>query len=93
MKTPQLFLDYERRSCHTVDTFKHILRLKFSQGLMRVRWSIFAYLVQQDRQRKQAQERLERLLQEALDSDSEPVNPTYWQNLRASVLGADSQEI
>ncbi|GAB4205842.1 MAG: hypothetical protein Fur006_62340 [Coleofasciculaceae cyanobacterium] len=58
---------------------------------MLVRWSIFAYLVQQDRQRKQAQEKLERLLQEGLDSDSEPVTPTYWQNLWASVLGADSQ--
>ena len=53
----------------------------------------FLDLVQQDRQRKQAKEKLERLLQEALDSDSEPVTPTYWQNLRASVLGADAQEI
>jgi antitoxin ParD1/3/4 len=53
----------------------------------------FLDLVQQDRQRKQAQEKLECLLQEGLDSDSEPVTPTYWQNLRASVLGADSQEI
>lgn len=46
-----------------------------------MRLSIFAYLVQQDQKRKQAQEKLECLLQEGLDSDSEPVTPTYWQNL------------
>jgi antitoxin ParD1/3/4 len=49
----------------------------------------FLYLVHQDRQRKQAQEKLEHLLQEGLDSESEPVTPTYWQNLRASVLHVD----
>ena len=52
----------------------------------------FLDLVQQDRQRKQAQAKLERLLQEGLDSDGEPVTPAYWQNLRVSVLGVDSQE-
>jgi antitoxin ParD1/3/4 len=50
----------------------------------------FLALVQQDRQRKQAQAKLECLLQEGLDSDSEPVTAAYWQNLRASVLGGDS---
>lgn len=41
----------------------------------------FLDLVQQDQKRKQAQEKLERLLQEGVDSDSEPVTPAYWQNL------------
>lgn len=50
-------------------------------------------LVQQDRHRKQAQAKLEGLLQEGLDSDGEPVTAAYWQNLRASVLGGDSQPL
>jgi antitoxin ParD1/3/4 len=41
----------------------------------------FLDLVQCDRQRKQAQEKLEILLQEGLDSDSEPVTPAYWQQI------------
>lgn len=45
----------------------------------------FLDLVQQDRQRKQAQEKLENLLQEGLDSGSESVTLTYWQDLRATV--------
>ena len=53
----------------------------------------FLYLVQQDRQRKQAQGKLEGLLQEGLDSEGEPVTPAYWQNLRASVFGGDSQQV
>jgi antitoxin ParD1/3/4 len=52
----------------------------------------FMDLVQKDRQRKQAQAKLESLLQEGLDSDSETVTAAYWQNLRASVLGTDSQQ-
>ena len=52
----------------------------------------FLDLVQQDRQRKQAQAKLENLLQEGLDSDSEPVNAAYWQKLRASVFDGDSQQ-
>lgn len=48
-------------------------------------------LVHQDRQRKQAQEQLEKLLQEGLDSDSEPVTPAYWQQLRASVAIAPQE--
>ncbi|MEG4495821.1 hypothetical protein QUB05_10600 [Microcoleus sp. F10-C6] len=52
----------------------------------------FLALVQQDRQRKQAQAKLENLLQEGLDSDSEPVTAAYWENLRASVFGGDSQQ-
>jgi antitoxin ParD1/3/4 len=52
----------------------------------------FLDLVHRDRQRKQAQEKLETLLQEGLDSDSEPVTPAYWQQLRASVLSAAPQE-
>ncbi|MCU0543043.1 MAG: hypothetical protein MUE44_12720 [Oscillatoriaceae cyanobacterium Prado104] len=52
----------------------------------------FLDLVQQDRQRKQAQAKLENLLQEGLDSDSETVTAAYWENLRASVLDGDSQQ-
>jgi putative addiction module CopG family antidote len=53
----------------------------------------FLDLVQQDRKRKQAQEKLENLLQEGLDSGTESVTLTYWQDLRASVLGGDQQEL
>lgn len=52
----------------------------------------FLDLAQQDRQQKQAQAKLENLLQEGLDSDSEPVTAAYWQNLRDSVLSANSQQ-
>ena len=53
----------------------------------------FLDLVQQYRQRKQAQAKLEGLLQEGLDSEVEPVTAAYWQNLRASVLDGDSQSV
>jgi putative addiction module CopG family antidote len=53
----------------------------------------FLDLVQQDRKRKQAQEKLENLLQEGLDSGTESVTSTYWQDLRLSVLGGDQQEL
>ena len=52
----------------------------------------FLDLVQQDRQRKQAQAKLENLLQEGLDSEGEPVTAAYWQKLRASVFGDDSPQ-
>ena len=45
------------------------------------------HLVHQDWQRKQAQEKLEGLLQEGLASGEELVTPAYWQTLRTSVLG------
>lgn len=53
----------------------------------------FLDLVEQDRKRQQAQEKLENLLQEGLDSECESVTSAYWQNLRASVLGDDQQEL
>jgi antitoxin ParD1/3/4 len=52
----------------------------------------FMDLVRQDRRRKLAQEQLVGLLNEGLESESEPVTPEYWRNLRASVFdkaGAD----
>ena len=52
----------------------------------------FLTLLHQDRQRKEAQRKLEELLQEGLDSDTEPVTSAYWQNLRTSVLRIDKQE-
>ncbi|MEG4284265.1 hypothetical protein QUB68_14145 [Microcoleus sp. A006_D1] len=53
----------------------------------------FLDLVQQDRLRKQAQAKLEGLLQEGSDSEGELVTASYWQNLRASVLGGESKPV
>ncbi len=49
----------------------------------------FLALLQKDRQRKEAQAKLTSLLQEGLDSEAEPANSSYWQDLRTSVLGAE----
>ncbi len=46
-------------------------------------------LVQQDQKRK-AQAKLETLLLEGINSDSQEVTPDYWQNLRESVLGRNN---
>ncbi|MBD2175675.1 type II toxin-antitoxin system ParD family antitoxin [Pseudanabaena sp. FACHB-1998] len=51
----------------------------------------FLALLNQDRQKKEAQARLTSLLQEGLNSSSEAVTPEYWQNLRLSVLGTENQ--
>ncbi len=47
----------------------------------------FLALLNQDRQKKEAQAKLASLLQEGLESESEPVTSAYWQDLRLSVLG------
>jgi antitoxin ParD1/3/4 len=47
----------------------------------------FLALLNQDRQKQQAQEKLTALLQEGLDSPTEPVTADYWNTLRQSVLG------
>jgi antitoxin ParD1/3/4 len=52
----------------------------------------FLALLYQDRQKKEAQAKLEGLLQEGLDSEGELVTSAYWQSLRMSVLGTDRQE-
>ncbi len=49
----------------------------------------FLTLLNQDMQKKEAQAKLSNLLQEGLNSDSEPVTTAYWQNLRQSVLGTE----
>ncbi len=49
----------------------------------------FLTLLNQDRQKKEAQAKLSSLLQEGLNSDSESVTTAYWQNLRQSVLGIE----
>jgi antitoxin ParD1/3/4 len=49
----------------------------------------FLTLLSQDRQKKEAQAKLSSLLQEGLNSASEPVTTAYWQNLRQSVLGIE----
>lgn len=45
----------------------------------------FLDLVQQDKKRK-AQAKLEMLLLEGINSDTQEVTPEYWQNLRFTVL-------
>jgi antitoxin ParD1/3/4 len=47
----------------------------------------FLTLLNQDRQKQQAQEKLTILLQEGLDSPTESVTTDYWHTLRQSVLG------
>ena len=49
----------------------------------------FLTLLNQDRQKQQAQEKLTALLQESLDSPTEAVTADYWQTLRQSVLGEE----
>ena len=47
----------------------------------------FLALLNQDRQKKEAQSKLANLLQEGLNSEAETVATIYWQSLRLSVLG------
>ena len=49
----------------------------------------FLTLLNQDRQKQQAQEKLTALLQEGLDSPTETVTADYWHTLRQSVLGEE----
>ncbi|TYQ24810.1 type II toxin-antitoxin system ParD family antitoxin [Pseudanabaena sp. UWO311] len=49
----------------------------------------FLSLLNQDRQRKEAQTKLVSLLQEGLNSEPELVTSAYWQDLRLSVLGTE----
>lgn len=46
----------------------------------------FLDLIQQDQKRK-AQEKLEEMLLEGINSDVQEVTPDYWQTLKQSVLG------
>jgi antitoxin ParD1/3/4 len=52
----------------------------------------FLDLGQQDRQRQRNRAKIEQLLQESLDSDSESVTPEYWTNLRASIFGGEHHQ-
>jgi antitoxin ParD1/3/4 len=52
----------------------------------------FLDLGQQDRQRQSNREKIELLLQESLDSDSESVTPEYWQKLRASIFDGEHHQ-
>jgi antitoxin ParD1/3/4 len=49
----------------------------------------FLELGQQDRQRQLNRSKIEHLLQESLDSDSESITPEYWTNLRASIFDGE----
>jgi antitoxin ParD1/3/4 len=46
----------------------------------------FLNLLNQDRKRQQAKEKLTALLQESFDSPSQSVTADYWQTLKKSVL-------
>lgn len=50
----------------------------------------FLDLVQQDQKRK-AQEKLEALLLEGIDSPGQEVTPEYWHSLRSTVLGENNR--
>ncbi|NEQ97794.1 MAG: type II toxin-antitoxin system ParD family antitoxin [Cyanothece sp. SIO2G6] len=43
-------------------------------------------LIEEDYQRQQAQDQFNALLQEGIESPSQPVTPDYWQDLRQSVV-------
>jgi antitoxin ParD1/3/4 len=49
----------------------------------------FLDLVQQDKKRK-AQAKLEMLLLEGINSETQEVTPEYWENLRSTVLDENS---
>ncbi|HEY9669413.1 MAG TPA: type II toxin-antitoxin system ParD family antitoxin [Coleofasciculaceae cyanobacterium] len=51
----------------------------------------FLDLVQQDQKRK-AQEKLETLLLEGIDSSGQEVTAEYWHSLRSTVLGENNME-
>ncbi|MUG98235.1 type II toxin-antitoxin system ParD family antitoxin [Scytonema sp. UIC 10036] len=51
----------------------------------------FLDLVQQDQKRK-AQEKLEALLLEGINSPGQEVTPEYWRSLRSTVLGENNME-
>ena len=50
----------------------------------------FLTLLREDCQRKSAQIKLKQLLEEGLNSDSEPVTSEYWENLRMSIFDKKS---
>jgi antitoxin ParD1/3/4 len=52
----------------------------------------FLDLGQQDRQRQRNRSKIEQLLQESLDSDSESITPEYWTNLRASIFDGEHHQ-
>ena len=69
------------------------IKVQLQSGVYSSVADYFLALLSEDRQRKEAQERLARLLQEGLDSEAEAVTPGYWQELRLSVLETAQQEV
>jgi antitoxin ParD1/3/4 len=65
------------------------VQLQIQSGGFNSAADYFLTLLNQDRQKKEAQAKLSSLLQEGLSSESEPVTTAYWQNLRQSVLGTE----
>ena len=53
----------------------------------------FLALLNQDRQRREAQTKLVSLLQDGLNSEAELVTSAYWQDLRLSVLGTEQEQV
>jgi antitoxin ParD1/3/4 len=52
----------------------------------------FLDLGQQDRQRQRNRGKIEQLLQESLDSDSESITPEYWTKLRTSIFDGEHHQ-
>ncbi|MBD2150239.1 type II toxin-antitoxin system ParD family antitoxin [Pseudanabaena sp. FACHB-1277] len=65
------------------------IQLQIQSGGYNTVADYFLALLNQDRQKKEAQAKLANLLQEGLNSDPKIVTPDYWQNLRLSFLGSD----
>jgi antitoxin ParD1/3/4 len=65
------------------------IQLQIQSGSYNTFADYFLVLLNQDRQKKEAQAKLANLLQEGLNSNPEIVTPDYWQNLRLSVLGSE----
>jgi antitoxin ParD1/3/4 len=72
------------------DEVRDYIEAQISIGAYRSVDEYFIDLVHQDQQRK-AQAKLETLLQEGIDSDSQAVTSEYWQNLRRSVFEKHSE--
>jgi antitoxin ParD1/3/4 len=73
------------------DEMRVYVEAQFMTGTYNSIGEYFLYLVQQDKKR-QAQAKLEMLLLEGINSDTQEVTPEYWQNLRSAVLDENSTD-
>jgi Arc/MetJ-type ribon-helix-helix transcriptional regulator len=68
------------------------IKAQIQAGIYSSAVEYFLELGQQDRQRRSNQNKVEQLLQASLDSDSEVVNPEYWEKLRASIFNGEHSQ-